>query len=53
MNIKQPLTELVENTALLEPVNYNKSNGLKASLLIIPEYFNPAGSVNFSTALFV
>lgn len=44
-NIKQSITELVGNTPLLEPVNYNRAHGLKARLLVKPEYFNPAGSV--------
>lgn len=51
MSIKQSLTELVGNTPLLEPVNYNKINGLKARLLIKLEYFNPAGSVKDRIAL--
>ena len=44
-NIKQSITELVGNTPLLEPVNYNRAHGLRARLLVKPEYFNPAGSV--------
>lgn len=44
-NIKKSITELVGNTPLLEPVNYNRAHGLKARLLVKPEYFNPAGSV--------
>lgn len=44
-NIKKSITELVGNTPLLEPVNYNRAHGLKARLLVKPEYFTPAGSV--------
>ena len=44
-NIKKSITELVGNTPLLEPVNYNRAHGLRARLLVKPEYFNPAGSV--------
>ncbi|MGN1309020.1 MAG: cysteine synthase A [Akkermansia sp.] len=44
-NIKKSITELVGNTPLLDPVNYNRAHGLKARLLVKPEYFNPAGSV--------
>lgn len=43
--IARKLTDLVGNTPLLELNNYNKSNGLKARLVVKLEYFNPAGSV--------
>ena len=43
--IVQSLTELIGNTPLLEPANYNRSENLKARLLVKLEYFNPAGSV--------
>ena len=36
---------LVGNTPLLEPVNLEKKEGLKARSLLKLEYFNPAGSV--------
>ena len=36
---------LVGNTPLLEPVNLEKKEGLKARILLKLEYFNPAGSV--------
>jgi cysteine synthase A len=39
------LTDLIGNTPLLELVNYNQANNLKARLLAKLEYFNPAGSV--------
>lgn len=39
------ITELVGNTPLLELVNYEKENGLNATILAKLEYFNPAGSV--------
>ena len=39
------MTELVGNTPLVEAVNLEKKEGLKARLLLKLEYFNPAGSV--------
>lgn len=45
MKIYRSMTELVGNTPLLEARNYAKANGLKATLLVKLEYFNPAGSV--------
>ena len=36
---------LVGNTPLLEPLNLEKKEGLKARILLKLEYFNPAGSV--------
>ena len=39
---------LVGNTPLLEPVNLEKKEGLKARILLKLEYFNPAGSVKDS-----
>ena len=36
---------LVGNTPVLEPVNLEKKEGLKARILLKLEYFNPAGSV--------
>jgi len=44
-NIAKNLTDLIGNTPLLEPTNYNKSENLEARLLVKLEYFNPAGSV--------
>ncbi|WP_195276505.1 cysteine synthase A [Anaerotruncus rubiinfantis] len=38
-------TELIGGTPLLELANYEKTNGLKATILAKLEYFNPAGSV--------
>ena len=43
--IAKQLTDLVGNTPLLELNNYNKAKGLKASLIVKLESFNPAGSV--------
>ena len=45
MKIYKSLTELVGNTPIVELSNYEKSNGLQATLLAKLEYFNPAGSV--------
>lgn len=44
MKIYRQITELVGNTPLLDLVNYNKSNNLKATVLAKLECFNPAGS---------
>lgn len=49
--VAKRLTDLVGNTPLLELSNYNKSNGLKARLVVKLEYFNPAGSVKDRVAL--
>jgi len=43
--IAQNLTDLIGNTPLLEPINYNRSRNLESRLLLKLEYFNPAGSV--------
>ena len=43
--IAQSLTDLIGNTPLLEPVNFNRSHHLMARLLLKLEYFNPLGSV--------
>ncbi|MGN0822518.1 MAG: cysteine synthase A [Candidatus Gallimonas sp.] len=45
MSYYKSLTELVGNTPLLEAVNFEKANGLQATVLAKLEYFNPAGSV--------
>ena len=37
--------ELIGNTPLVEIINLEESEGLKAKLLVKLEYFNPAGSV--------
>ncbi len=39
------VTELIGHTPLLEPVRFNASEDLKATVLVKLEYFNPAGSV--------
>ena len=44
MRIYRQITELVGNTPLLELVNYEKQEDLKATLLAKLECFNPAGS---------
>lgn len=49
--IAKRLTDLVGNTPLLELSNYNKSNKLKARLVVKLESFNPAGSVKDRIAL--
>ncbi|MDO5570100.1 MAG: cysteine synthase A [Bacteroidales bacterium] len=49
--IAKSLTELIGNTPLLEPVNFNRNNNLQARLLLKLEYFNPAGSVKDRVAL--
>lgn len=43
--IYKQITELIGHTPLLELVNYEKANGLEATVLGKLEYFNPAGSV--------
>ena len=45
MKIYQKITDLIGGTPLLELVNYEKKNGLEATLLAKLEYFNPAGSI--------
>lgn len=44
-NIAKSLTDLIGNTPLLELTNYNKANGVEASVIGKLEYFNPASSV--------
>ena len=41
----QGVLELIGNTPLVEIVNIEKELGLKATVLVKLEYFNPAGSV--------
>ena len=45
MKIYKSVTELIGNTPLMELTNYNKANGLGATILAKLEYFNPAGSI--------
>lgn len=45
MNIYTNITELIGNTPLLELTNYERKNGLQATILAKLEYLNPAGSV--------
>lgn len=45
MKIYSNITELIGGTPLLELTNYERKNGLKATILAKLEYFNPAGSV--------
>ncbi|MBP3353572.1 MAG: cysteine synthase A [Bacteroidales bacterium] len=49
--IHQNLTSLIGNTPLLEVKNIEKSEGLKARLVVKIEYFNPGGSVKDRIAL--
>ncbi len=44
-NIYRSLTELIGKTPLLELSNYEKQEGLQATIIGKLEYFNPAGSV--------
>lgn len=50
-NIHKSIAELVGNTPLLELVNFEKKNDLKATVLGKLEYFNPSGSVKDRAAL--
>ena len=43
--VYKSLTELIGRTPLLELANYNRQNGLKATIIGKLEYYNPAGSV--------
>ncbi|NMA37513.1 MAG: pyridoxal-phosphate dependent enzyme, partial [Papillibacter sp.] len=43
--IAKSLTDLIGNTPLLELSNYNKANGLEATVIAKLEYFNPLSSV--------
>ncbi len=49
--IKRNLTELIGNTPLLEVTNIEKTEDLKARVLVKLEYFNPGGSVKDRIAL--
>lgn len=50
-NIYTSITQLVGHTPLIELVNYEKNNNLKAKVLGKLEYFNPTGSVKDRAAL--
>ena len=45
MRTYKKITDLIGNTPLLELTNYEKKNGLNATILAKLEYLNPAGSV--------
>lgn len=45
MNIHKDATELIGNTPLVELAHFEKSHGLKATVVGKVEFFNPAGSV--------
>mgnify|MGYP005523469851 CR=1 FL=1 len=49
--IATKITQLIGNTPLLETENYNRIEGLEATLLVKLEYFNPGGSVKDRIAL--
>lgn len=51
MKIYKNITELIGKTPLFEPINYEKDNGVTATLLCKLEYLNPAGSVKDRAAL--
>ena len=44
------ILDFVGNTPLVELVNFEKANGLQATLLAKLEYFNPSGSVKYRVA---
>ena len=44
-NIHKSIVELIGHTPLVELVNFNKNNNLKATVIAKVEGFNPAGSV--------
>ncbi len=45
MKVYKSITEIIGNTPLMELSNFNKNNGLKATIMGKLEYLNPAGSV--------
>lgn len=45
MKVYKKVTDLIGKTPLLELSNFEKNNGLEATILAKLEYFNPAGSV--------
>ncbi|MDO5154879.1 MAG: cysteine synthase family protein [Eubacteriales bacterium] len=50
-NIHRSITELVGHTPLLELVNFEEKNHLRAKVLGKLEYFNPSGSIKDRAAL--
>mgnify|MGYP005937899439 CR=1 FL=1 len=52
-DIKKSALELIGNTPLLEPENYERKQGLSASLFLKLESFNPAGSIKDRAAFFM
>lgn len=50
-NVKKNLTQLIGNTPLLEVSNIEKSEDLKARIIVKIEAFNPGGSVKDRIAL--
>ncbi len=52
-NIYTSVDKLIGKTPLLELVNLEKNNNLKATILAKLEYFNPAGSVKDRAALYM
>lgn len=50
-HIHNSLISLIGNTPLLEVNNIEKAEGLKARVIVKPEYFNPGGSVKDRIAL--
>ncbi|MFA6679834.1 MAG: cysteine synthase A [Candidatus Methanomethylophilaceae archaeon] len=51
MKIYKSIISLIGKTPLLELFNYEKTNGLKANIIVKLEYFNPAGSVKDRIAM--
>ena len=51
MKTYQSITQLVGGTPLLELVNFNRNNGLGATVLAKLEYLNPAGSCKDRVAM--
>lgn len=45
MKVYKKISDLIGRTPLLELGNYNRSNGLEATILGKLEYFNPGGSI--------
>ena len=52
-DIKKSALELIGNTPLLEPENYERKYELTARLFLKLESFNPAGSIKDRAALFM
>jgi len=51
MKIYKSIISLIGKTPLLELFNYEKTNSLKANIIVKLEYFNPAGSVKDRIAM--